>query len=311
VAAATPLKKQIVLVAAALPCGVKRHVARSPLTVKALSSLLFRARNRAPFSIRTNLGISDDLDVELPSTVASPSHLFLTPDRYRGEAGPLLLARQLVRHCAAFIDVGANVGYYTLFVRANSRSDVMIYYFEPDPSLADLIASNLTRNRMANVVGFARAIGAASGRSEFFVNLDNRSMSSLFTEYESTHHLQSTTVEVTTFDEFVQASGLPGAYLTKVDVENGEWAFVEGAQRALRSMPFLILEILGPARRRGLVDHLIRRFGFHCYYIDGLVLEHLGEDDGRYHPGEWNFLFCRDDPERLRERIEPGPLRVA
>jgi hypothetical protein len=76
-------------------------------------------------------------------------------------------------------------------------------------------------------------------------------------------------------------------------------------------MPYLILEILWPARRRGLVDYMIRTFGFRCYYIAGFDLEHLVQDDGRYRPGEWNFLFCRDRPEVLREKIGAGPLRVS
>jgi hypothetical protein len=116
---------------------------------------------------------------------------------------------------------------------------------------------------------------------------------------------------VITFDAFAGRVGLAGDYLVKVDVENAEWAFVEGAPRALASMPYLILEILGPARRRGLVDHLIRTFGFRCYYINGLRLEPLAAEDHRYTPGEWNFLFCRDSPTQLREKIAGSPLDVA
>jgi FkbM family methyltransferase len=311
VIAGMPFKKQLLRAGASLPCSVKSRLFSHSLLLRVFSFLLFRLRTTAPFSIRTNLGISDDIDIELPSTLASPLNLVGTPKLYRGERGPLLLAQQLVRHCHAFVDVGAHIGYYTYFMKSRSRSDLDIYYFEPDLNFYDIIRRNLARIGARNVLGFNQAIGAASGRAEFFIDLDDRSMSSLLTEHASVHRLQATTVEVVTFDEFVRSAGLTGQYLVKVDIENAEWAFVEGARTALKSMPYLILEILGPARSRGLIDHLIQTFGFRCYYINGVTLEHMSADDQRYNPGEWNFLFCRESPEHLRERIGDSPLHVA
>lgn len=306
----TPFKRRLLLMAAATPCWLKERFFRYSLILRIFSALLFRFRSQPPFPIRTNLGISDAIDIELPSTLARPSDIFGTPSRYRGERGPLLAAQYLGRHCHSFVDIGAHVGYYTHYMRAHATHPLTVYYFEPDPELYGIIQKNLARAKAIGVHGFNQAIGAAHGQAQFYRDLTNSSMSSLVHE-EADHRVRSIAVEVVTFDVFAERAGLRDNYLVKVDVENAEWAFVEGARTALASMPYLILEILGPARNRGLVDHLIRTFGFRCYYIDGLVLEPMEAEDRRYTPGEWNFLFCRDTPEQLSDRIGPSPLRVA
>ena len=305
----TPFKKRLLLMAASMPCSFKNRFFKYPLVLRAFSALLFRFRTRPSFPIRTNLGISDATDVELPSTLAHPLHLFGTPSLYRGERGPLLLAQHLSRHCHTFVDIGAHIGYYTHFIQAHATRPLVVYYFEPDPELYGIIQGNLARARVRHVYGFNQAIGATGGRAQFFLDIDNSSMSSLISD--AGHPVQSIVVEVVTFDAFAQQAGLGDDYLVKVDIENAEWAFVEGARTALASMPYLILEILGPARHRGLIDHLIRGFGFRCYYINGLTLELMEADDHRYSSGEWNFLFCRDSPAQLRQKIGPSPLQVA
>jgi FkbM family methyltransferase len=302
-----PFKKRLVLMAASMPCSLKNRVFKYPLVLRAFSSLLFRTR--PPFSIRTNLGISDTTDVELPSTLGHPLYLFGTPSLYRGEQGPLLLAEHLMRHCHTFVDIGAHMGYYTHFIQAHATRPLVGYYFEPDVELYRVIQGNLARTKACHVYGFNQAIGAIAGRVTFFLDLDNPMMSSLVRD-DAGHRVQSIEIEAVTFDAFAERAGLRDDYVVKVDVENGEWAFVEGARTSLASLPYLIFEILGPARRRGLIDHLIQSFGFRCYYINGLTLEPMEADDLRYNPGEWNFLFSRDSPAQLREKIGPSPLQV-
>ncbi|MEX2223306.1 MAG: FkbM family methyltransferase [Candidatus Rokuibacteriota bacterium] len=305
-----PFKKRLVFMAASMPCSLKNRFFKYPLALRTFSALLFRFRTRPPFPVRTNLGISDATDVELPSTLARPLDLFGTPSLYRGERGPLLLAQQLCRHCHTFVDIGAHIGYYTHFIQAHATHPLVVYYFEPDPELYRIIQENLARTRGRHAYGFNQAIGATGGPAPFFRDLNNSSMSSLMRE-DAGHPVRSIAVEVVTFDAFAERAGLRDDYLVKVDVENAEWAFVEGARTALGSMPYLILEILGPARHRGLVDHLIRTFGFRCYYINGLTLEAMEAEDRRYTSGEWNFLFCRDSPDQLREKIGRSRLQVA
>jgi FkbM family methyltransferase len=310
VISAVPFKKRLLLMAASMPCSLKSRVFKYPLILRVVSALLLRFRTRPPFPIRTNLGISDATDVELPSTLARPSDVFGTPSLYRGERGPLLLAQALSRHCHSFVDVGAHIGYYTHFVQAHATRPLAVYYFEPDPELYRIIQGNHARTRARHAHGFNQAIGATGGPAPFFRDLNNSSMSSLIPE-DGGHPVRSIPVEVVTFDAFAVQAGLRDDYLVKVDVENAEWAFVEGARTALTTLPYLILEILYPARKRGLVDHLIRTFGFRCYYINGLTLEPMEAEDHRYSPGEWNFLFCRDSPAQLREKIGRSPLQVA
>src|SRR5450755_996336 len=63
------------------------------------------------------------------------------------------------------IDVGANIGLYTLLLRANSSLPIIAY--EPQPHLYDLVRRNVAHNRLENIDVRNVGCGAESGEVPF------------------------------------------------------------------------------------------------------------------------------------------------
>lgn len=295
-----PAKTRLLDAGARLPPGLKLR-----LVARALGALA--RQTSCDGEIVTNLGMSRRYRVRLARS-ESATLLFGRPDHYSGERGPLRLAAALAPRCAAFLDVGANLGYFVFHVRAHAPTP--IYFFEPDPALYNRLAANVAANRLPDVTGLQAAVAAADGTADFFLNLTDHASGSL-TDYFAAHHAtRRLTVPAVTLDTFVRERGLDDLCV-KADVENAEFELLAGARRALPRVRYLIMEVLGPASARGFPARLAREFGLHPYYINDLRLEHAPDGAFTYRPPEYNWLFCREAPAALAVALAGTGLTVA
>lgn len=149
-----------------------------------------------------------------------------------------------------FIDVGANVGAYTLL--ASGVSGARTVSFEPSPSTFMYLVENV---RLNNLAGKVTCINAALGRAEGKIRMTD----GLGTENyvcrgpEETGGLE---VHVTTMDEALK--GLD-PFLIKVDVEGFESEVFAGAVETLKNpaLAALIVERAGNATRYGFDEKLL------------------------------------------------------
>lgn len=98
-------------------------------------------------------------------------HLF---DRYELR----LLSRVLHPRCT-FIDVGANVGIYTVFAALRAGPEARILAVEPSPAALARLRCNVSLNRLANVVVEPVALGERAGPVSFKLDRRNIGNSSL------------------------------------------------------------------------------------------------------------------------------------
>src|SRR5258708_6184337 len=66
-------------------------------------------------------------------------------------------------------DVGANIGYYSLFFSKFLHPDTRIFAFEPSVSIYDVLRKNITGNDIYNVKTLELACADKSGEVEFYV----------------------------------------------------------------------------------------------------------------------------------------------
>src|SRR5439155_9728933 len=78
------------------------------------------------------------------------------------------LCRQFQAGC--LLDVGANIGLYTLLLRSVSRLPIIAY--EPQPFLFKLLQWNIAHNRLSNVETRNVACGAERGEIPFSVGIN-------------------------------------------------------------------------------------------------------------------------------------------
>lgn len=262
---------------------------------------------RYPRLVSTNLGMKARYRCLIPHH----DHLALygKPSLYAGERGALYLARCLVKFSDAFVDVGAHIGYFSFFLRDEVSAHLPIYFFEPDPELFASLEENIQRNRLSAIHGFNAALGSADGTASFFKNLTTPSSGSLAAPFSPAHETVALTVPLLSFTTVAKKAGFAKACV-KVDVEGAEQDFFAGVKESVDALAFLIIEVLGPAIQVGFVQQLMRAWKFHAYYINDLILEHARAGAFTYREGQFNWLFCRERPEQLRDLLRGSPLSV-
>ena len=133
------------------------------------------------------------------------------------------LFRKLLRPGMNVLDIGANIGYYTLL---SARAGARVHAFEPDARNLRYLFRNLHTNRLTgNVTVVKKAISDTVG-TDYFYEHENLVESSL---YSSLATGTATSVECTTVDEYV-GSDLH-IDLIKMDIEGTELRALRGMER--------------------------------------------------------------------------------
>ena len=139
------------------------------------------------------------------------------------------------------LDVGANIGYYSLYMLPRAGA---VHAFEPDPRALPVLRLNLAAHSNAHV--HSVAVGNRIGNSSFILE-PNSEVSHLA---DSSTHLGGNRceVDVTTIDHFVAEKDLQITGI-KIDVEGADLDVIEGAIQTLASQAPLVLTETTPDER--------------------------------------------------------------
>jgi FkbM family methyltransferase len=119
-----------------------------------------------------------------------------------------------------FVDVGANVGAYSLFVAAKAGPSARILAIEPQPEVFDRLTYNIRQNPFGTVKAVACAVADKGGELTLFLDPRNRGESSVKIVGPS----QAGTVRVpaVTLLDLLRAEGFTRVDAMKLDVEGAE-----------------------------------------------------------------------------------------
>lgn len=143
---------------------------------------------------------------------------------------------------ALALDVGANIGWYSLVLDRLAGTSLQVHAFEPDPANRALLVKNIRLNQARQVTVSELALGDTSGPATLNRYRDiNRGKHSLLPLEGAVSHVA---VNVDTLDAYLARAGLANAdiWLLKLDVEGFEPAVVRGASTSLARVRALILE---------------------------------------------------------------------
>lgn len=163
---------------------------------------------------------------------------------------PFLAALELFPK-GLFLDIGANVGVFSLL--ASALSDARVVAFEPTPELA------ATARRIAEINGFPiqlqeLALGRTTTIGTFYLSDVTDASNSLAAGFRASH--ESVEVRVETLDDWCARSGEVPAVI-KIDTETTEPDVLAGGRQVLaRTRPWIICEVLPGRRSDDLVAEL-------------------------------------------------------
>jgi FkbM family methyltransferase len=171
-----------------------------------------------------------------------------------------------------FLDIGANIGYYSMLVAHASRRRASVHAFEPVDRNFAALNRNRDLNGLSSIIHTYRtAISGTVGEAEFRLPPGtNRGIGSLCPSSGSaqTGHR----VKTTTIDYFAQEKGLDRVSCIKIDVEGAEALVISGGTETIRRwQPILMIEDNRAALARfgaseqSLLETL-RGLGYRVYY---------------------------------------------
>ncbi|MEY2499389.1 MAG: hypothetical protein QOD12_2945 [Verrucomicrobiota bacterium] len=259
-----------------------------------ISSLLYRL-NHAPLW-RREIRVWDR-----PMRAASLDRLVCLALHRSGFMGSreAALLPALVRPGMQVIDVGANLGLYSLLLSGLVGNTGSVLAFEPEPNLFAILRENCARNGATNVRVFPYALGRASGHASLqrsaFNSGDNR------LGYASPTH-EAVEVQVEKFDD-LHPDSRPD--FVKIDVQGHELGALLGMEQALMRGPIVrvLFEFAPAALRRAQTEprELLQFFaerGFHLYETHQSGFEKMNDPEsllGRLRGNRYTNLVASRD----------------
>jgi FkbM family methyltransferase len=194
-------------------------------------------------------------------------------------------AKAYLRSGDAALDIGANIGVYSLLFASLVGRDGIVHAFEANEHSAKRLAAQLEHNNLANITIHRKAVSNTTGKAYFG-----------FAESSATQHLarldesaeKGNAVDCIALDDFEPWQSFA---LVKIDIEGAEPLAIEGAKKRLSEMPpkVILLELAGYSKGYGYESETVIE-----------MLESYGYDIAIFDP----------DTRSLRDTREPWTLGV-
>ncbi len=151
---------------------------------------------------------------------------------------------QALKGGGTFLDLGANVGYFSLLIAHEVGERCQVIAFEPNPPIFELLLAGARASRHAGaLLAVPLALSDRAGRLDFVVDPENTGHSHLAAAGEAGG---KQSVEVVVLDEWLAANP-PRSRITavKLDVEGCELHALRGMERMLREhRPAIVIEVI-------------------------------------------------------------------
>jgi FkbM family methyltransferase len=191
----------------------------------------------------------------------------------------MMVALHFLREGDLFLDIGANIGSYTVLASGVRRAST--WAFEPDPKTVRYLKRNIAINHLDGLVTiYECALGSTRGEVQFTVGLDT------VNKVVTSGNYNTRIVSQEKLDNIIDTISRP--MMIKVDVEEYEEETLKGAQNVLAN-PFLkiiMVETITPW-----IESIMMQNNFlkTCYDPFSRALSKNG-------PQSSNFIYIRDLP---------------
>jgi len=210
----------------------------------------------------------------------------------------------LLRRDGVLVDIGANIGWYSLLAAATGA---LAYAFEPIPSTYERLCKNIELNDYVGIKPFFMGLGEKSGLETFYYHQNVSGASSRANlDYLSDGMSQPVKCPINTLDSICKRENIERIDLIKCDVEGGELFVYRGAIETLRRFrPFVLSEMLRKwsAKFSYHPNEIIKLFAdmdYICIALSrkqpgkGYILECMSDETE-----ETNFLFAPAEKESM------------
>lgn len=192
---------------------------------------------------------------------------YLENDRYIGQRIALekyepyetqLILRQ-AKIGDTIVDVGANIGYYTVLLADKVGKNGKVYAFEPDKTNFEILVKNIKENNLENVVAINAAVGKKEGELKLHKSEENFGDHKLYEDKPTLpslnppsqnatdghrnggkDYLNEELVKIIKLDDYLKDTKVD---LIKIDTQGWEPEVIDGAKELIKkNKPIMFLE---------------------------------------------------------------------
>lgn len=161
------------------------------------------------------------------------------------EPNEFYMLNTILKPGMTFLDVGANMGLYTLFAARKVTERGVVLAIEPSSREFQRLKKNVEANSLRNVRLLQVAVANWQSEADLLIAMQERSGHNTLgtfgynTQLESKEHVQ-----VERLDDVIRREGLTRLDVVKMDIEGAELLALQGAAQTLtRFRPIVLLEL--------------------------------------------------------------------
>ena len=145
--------------------------------------------------------------------------------------------KQIIKNGDTVLDLGANIGVYTLIFAKLVGKSGHVFAFEPDPTNFEILSKNVKENKHENVTLVQKAVSEKNDKIKLFVSKRNHASHRIFDSEEKRNSIE---VDVITLDTYFKKNKNPINFI-KMDVEGVEGATLLGASNIIKNSKDLVI----------------------------------------------------------------------
>ncbi len=148
--------------------------------------------------------------------------------------------RKAITPNMTIVDIGANIGYYTIIASAHVKEGRVIAY-EPEPVNVSFLKQSIAFNNCTNITLIESGLGDTDESRDLYLDSDNKGKHTLLPgEQKGAVKIR---IPLTTLDHSLDTLGITRVDLIKMDIEGWEVKALRGMRETLRrDHPILFFE---------------------------------------------------------------------
>lgn len=163
---------------------------------------------------------------------------------YKGfEVDETSFVKLLLNEGDVFVDIGANVGLFSLIASQKVGASGMVISFEPTPVTFERLQENINLNHLKNIDARRVALSDQAGSMDFYISENGHDAWNSLAPSKDSKLQKVINVPVSTLDEELNSVDKSKVRLIKIDVEGWEKFTLMGGENFLKEYePILLIE---------------------------------------------------------------------
>lgn len=211
-----------------------------------------------------------------------------------------------------FVDVGANIGLFTLTAAKLVKKTGRVYAFEPCSKTHQRLLKNVKLNHLTNVSCHQLALSDKTGQIDMTVSLDGFDAWNSLAQPIAGESFAVETITSTKWDDFVREYNLiKGVTMMKIDVEGWETYVLSGGFETLSRMDAPVLQVEFTEKASQSADsscqklyHSLEKLGYQMFIYDPESKEIIHDPLRESYP--YLNLIAAKQPEQVVARLKSG-----